>query len=124
MGRSASGAPPTFKSFTTAFSEPEQAGPIFCRLRLIGETVSKERRKSPRRVINRVAQFYTGLGALPRSCTISDISAGGARIYCEHPMPDTFTLAVTGDGVDERRACQVVWRLGAEIGVSFTDRSR
>ena len=83
-----------------------------------------ERRKLARRVINRVAQFHTADGSLPRSCMISDISENGARLYSETDMPDKFTLSVSGDGADARRDCRTVWRLGRELGVEFTDRAR
>jgi hypothetical protein len=85
---------------------------------------AKERRGMVRRVINRVAQYHSGLGALPRTCMVTDISAGGARLYSEADMPDTFTLAVTGEDADIRRECRVVWRLGGEVGVTFTDGLR
>jgi hypothetical protein len=39
-------------------------------------------------------------------------------------MPETFTLSVTGDAADIRRECRVVWRLGGEVGVAFTDGHR
>jgi hypothetical protein len=55
---------------------------------------------------------------------ITDISDGGARLYTEADMPPTFTLAVSADGGDTRRECRVVWRLGGEYGVAFTDRAR
>ncbi|HWK97682.1 MAG TPA: PilZ domain-containing protein [Pseudolabrys sp.] len=84
----------------------------------------KERRKTPRRAINRVAQYYTGAGALPRSCFITDISDSGARLYCESGMPDSFILSLVGDDGEERRDCQVVWRLGGELGIEFIDRRR
>lgn len=75
-------------------------------------------------MINRVAQYQCGIGSLPRSCMITDISEGGARLYSEAEMPQTFTLLVKGDGVETRRECRVVWRLGGEYGVAFTDRGR
>lgn len=84
----------------------------------------KERRKTPRRAINRVAQYYTGAGALPRSCYITDISESGARLYCESGMPDTFILSVFDDGGEMRRDCRVVWRLGGELGIEFVGRER
>jgi PilZ domain-containing protein len=84
--------------------------------------VLNERRKIARRVINRVAQFQTDDGSLPRSCMITDISEGGARLYSETDMPQKFTLAVSSDGGDSRRECRVVWRLGRELGVEFVDR--
>ena len=83
----------------------------------------KERRKIARRIINRVAQFHCDDGSLPRSCMITDISEGGARLYSETEMPQKFTLSVFGEDGDTRRECRVVWRLGGELGVEFTDRA-
>ncbi len=82
----------------------------------------RERRSTQRRVINRVAQYHCGLGALPRTCMVTNISESGARLYCETDMPDAFTLALSGDDGDIRRECRVVWRLGGELGVEFIDR--
>lgn len=89
------------------------------------KAVPKERRSIARRVINRVAQYHCGMGALPRTCMVTDISAGGARLYSEIEMPETFTLSVTCEDADIQRECRIVWRLGGEVGVTFTDgRSR
>ena len=84
----------------------------------------KERRRKARRAINRVAQFHSEVSPLPRTCMVTDISESGARLYCEIAMPPTFTLALTGEGVNEQRHCRVVWQLGGELGVEFTDRGR
>jgi hypothetical protein len=81
-----------------------------------------ERRKSARRAINRLAHFHSDVSPLPRSCMVTDISENGARLYSEIPMPPTFTLALSGDGVSEQRRCRVVWQLGGELGVEFVDR--
>ena len=86
-------------------------------------TLTKDRRGTQRRVINRVAQYTCG-GALPRVCMVTDISESGARLYSETDMPDTFTLAVTGGNAEIRRDCRVVWRLGGECGVEFIGRAR
>lgn len=83
-----------------------------------------ERRKIARRVIIRAAQFCSDDGSLPRECMIIDISEGGARLYSDVEGPHRFTLAVFGDGADIRRDCRIVWRLGGEFGVEFTDRLR
>lgn len=85
----------------------------------------KERRGTQRRAINRVAQYHCGIGALPRSCMVTNISDTGARLYCETDVPDAFTLSLSlsGEDVNVRRECRVVWRLGGELGVEFTDRS-
>jgi hypothetical protein len=81
-----------------------------------------ERRRLRRHVIDRTAQYYSGLGALPRTCIVTDISEGGARLYNETDMPDTFSLSVQIEGKETRRECRVVWRLGGEFGIRFTDR--
>lgn len=54
---------------------------------------------------------------------VTDISEAGARLYSEIEMPPTFTLALSGEGVQVRRECRVVWRLGGELGVEFIDRA-
>jgi len=59
---------------------------------------------------------------MPRTCMVTDISEGGARLYSELQMPPTFTLSVSGEGVNMLRECRVVWRLGGELGVAFIDR--
>ena len=84
---------------------------------------AKERRKTPRRAINRVAQYFTGAGSLPRSCFITDVSETGARLYSEMPMPDVFLLSLFVEGDEMRRECRVVWRLGGELGVEFVTRA-
>jgi hypothetical protein len=82
-----------------------------------------ERRQHKRYVINRVAKFQTDSTSLPRDCMISDISESGARLFADGvEVPDKFYLLISGEGDrDQRRECRVVWRLGGEIGVTFTD---
>jgi hypothetical protein len=94
------------------------------RHRPTARTLPKERRSLARRVINRVAQYHSGLGALPRTCMVTDISAGGARLYSETDLPDVFTLTVVAEGAEMRHECRVVWRLGGEVGVTFIDARR
>ncbi len=84
----------------------------------------KERRKSSRRLVNRVAQYYTELGQLPRTCMVTNMSDSGARLYSESDMPPQFILSLSGDGVNVRHECRVVWRLGGEIGVEFVRGAR
>lgn len=78
-----------------------------------------ERRNAPRRVIDRVAQYFCDGSQLPRTCLVTDISDSGARLHSESDMPEVFTLAVSGEGIDIKRECHVVWRLGHEVGVAF-----
>ena len=80
-----------------------------------------ERRKHQRYVINRIAKFQADSSALPRDCMITDISQQGARLFADGvDVPDKFQLLISGEKRDQRE-CRVVWRLGGEIGVTFTD---
>jgi hypothetical protein len=80
----------------------------------------KERRKHQRLVINRVTTFRAPSG-LPRECLITNISCEGARRFSEGAeVPDQFDLVIADDLA---RRCQVMWRLGGEIGVKFMDGS-
>jgi hypothetical protein len=83
-----------------------------------------ERRKHPRYVINRVAKFQADSGAIPRDCTITDISAQGARLFSEGEIPDQFFLLIYGGDKVVREECSVTWRLGGEVGVTFVTHRR
>ena len=65
-----------------------------------------------------MGKILSSAGSLPRDCWISDISDGGARLHSDGEVPNDFTLVLPGGS---RRECHVVWRLGHEWGVSFTD---
>jgi hypothetical protein len=78
-----------------------------------------ERRKHQRFQFNRVGKFYAENGALPRDCVITDISERGARIIVrDAAVPDQFDLQIFGDRA-LREHCEVVWRLGDEVGLRF-----
>jgi hypothetical protein len=82
-----------------------------------------DRRRSRRYAINRIAKFQQDAYALPRDCMISDLSDHGARLFAENvEIPDQFSLLISDNDRGLRRQCQVVWRLGGELGVKFTDR--
>jgi PilZ domain len=80
-----------------------------------------ERRRTQRRLLNRVGKIQVGSGTLPRDCLITDISDGGVRLHVEgYEVPDNFVLLLTGDDMAAKeRAYRVVWRLGFEIGARF-----
>jgi hypothetical protein len=83
-----------------------------------------ERRRYPRYIINRIGKFQADAGSLPRDCMIIDLSKQGARLFANGAdVPDRFDLLISGDK-DVRRGCQVVWRLGGEIGVAFVGPER
>ena len=41
------------------------------------------RRRSERHLCKRVAKIQFGTGSLPRDCTITDISDGGAKVFAD-----------------------------------------
>jgi hypothetical protein len=56
---------------------------------------------------------------LPRECLITDISSDGARLFSEDKeIPNQFDLTIADNLA---RRCQVIWRLGGELGVKFLD---
>jgi hypothetical protein len=81
----------------------------------------KERRRSPRQLINRAAKLQAANGALPRDCLITNMSHGGVRLHIEGAeVPDRFVLLISAEGEKPRpRDCRVIWRLGFEVGVEF-----
>lgn len=58
--------------------------------------------------------------ALISNCTLKDISGGGAclEVPRPHDIPEIFDLVV--DGLNVRKACRIVWRARARIGVEFS----
>jgi hypothetical protein len=75
------------------------------------------RRKSERRECRRFAKIQTGTG-LPRDCTITDLSDGGAKVIAEHiEIPAAFTIIFSTGA----RQCRLAWRIGCEFGVEFID---
>ena len=84
----------------------------------------EERRRHPRTVINRMAVLQTDPGSLPRDCMVADISLGGVRLFAgDIEVPDRFHLLINGEKGGYRE-CEVVWRLGGEVGVAFVVRER
>jgi hypothetical protein len=59
-------------------------------------------------------------GTVLGTCTICDISDGGARLQLRGQLtvPDAFILHLSNQGTP-RRCCRVVWRKDTEIGVFF-----
>jgi PilZ domain len=85
------------------------------------QTVPVERRRSRRRLLNRMAKIQLVSGALPRDCLITDISDAGVRLHVEgFDVPDEFVLLLSGEGLNgKEHAYRVIWRLGYEIGAEF-----
>jgi len=73
-----------------------------------------ELRRSPRFEVHYPAHLITGGSSPLVRCTISDISAEGARLTLgtDGGLPDEMTLLF-------RRRCRVVHRMDGQIGVEF-----
>ena len=81
-----------------------------------------DRRRNRRSAISRIAKFQPDPYTLPRDCMISDISDHGARLFAEGvEIPREFNLLIDDNEQGLRRQCELVWRLGYEFGVKFTD---
>jgi PilZ domain len=74
----------------------------------------RELRRSPRFEVHYPAHLMTGDTAPLIQCTISDISADGARLALATGawLPDEMTLLF-------RRRCRVVHRIDGQLGVEF-----
>ncbi len=85
----------------------------------------KERRRSPRRYLNRAAKIKLGAGGLAHDCLLIDISDEGVRLNVGAlDVPDEFALLLSGDGVVRENAYKVVWRRGPEVGAKFVSTVR
>lgn len=81
--------------------------------------MEKDKRKLRRRPIRYTATAVLGPDD-KRTCVVSDISDGGARIDMENAetAPEQFVLFLSHNGA-ARRICKVVWRKPHQMGVSF-----
>ena len=76
------------------------------------------RRRSERRLCRRAAKIQFGTGSLPRDCTITDVSDGGAKVVAEYlEVPSEFTIIFSTGA----RQCRLAWRIGCEFGAEFVD---
>jgi hypothetical protein len=77
------------------------------------------RRSSERRLCRRAAKIQFGTGALPRDCTITDMSDGGVKVIAEYlDIPPQFTIILS---TGRPRQCRLAWRIGCELGAEFID---
>jgi len=81
----------------------------------------REKRKSDRHPMRRVAEVVLSEHMPPARCVIWDMSDGGARIAVAFPLadlPSSFALVLYKDG-SVRRNCEVVWTDARYVGVRF-----
>jgi PilZ domain len=82
--------------------------------------MSTNNRRTVRQSVNSPAWMETGRSTRLDKCRLVDISANGARLFVENidETPDHFNLLLSRFGHPSYR-CNVVWRLGNEVGVEF-----
>jgi hypothetical protein len=73
-----------------------------------------------RRSVIQRARIESPDGAFAGECTMTDVSAGGARLVLStsDPLPSRFFLILSRDGA-LRRLCQPVWQTDTKAGVQF-----
>jgi hypothetical protein len=83
--------------------------------------MGKEQRKAQRRHISQPVLMVDKAGAVVASCTMLDVSAGGARLKLakDVTVPSEFTLLLSKFDPDARRRCALAWRTDAHAGVKF-----
>jgi hypothetical protein len=83
----------------------------------------REKHKSIPQPTSRYAKLQLPGGSLPRDCLVTDISDVGVRLHVQGvDVPEQFVVVLSlADGKPMSRACEVVWRLGHEVGAKFTD---
>ena len=92
----------------------------------IGDTVMssafKERRRTPRWPVGRIAMILSEVGAAPRYCLVIDQSDGGVRIRTtpDFEVPSEFTLHCG----DTQTTYTPVWRNGRVLGAQVVGRAR
>ena len=78
----------------------------------------KERRRTPRHQLGRVAAILCGPGE-ERSCLVKDFSDGGVRLQLNgFEIPDDFALVFAPNEIPQSGRYKVVWRLGNDVGAN------
>jgi PilZ domain len=95
-------------------------GQLFQVSSMVPVTASDNRRHARRFAAHHPAQILLGPDAMI-SCTVRDISTGGARIALKPQMdlPESFELFIAAHDLQVRRA-RVCWRRGAFAGIAFS----
>lgn len=82
-----------------------------------GQEHRRFHRVRPSGLVPKTATLFADLKSPATSCTVVDISAGGAclDVYGSAPIPRRFTLNHGGT----KKSCFLVWQKGRRIGVAF-----
>jgi len=81
-------------------------------------TDSADHRRHPRQLILKTGKLDSGEGGMV-DCALLNISRTGACVLVPDAsvIPNSVSMIIDGD--DQVRRCNVAWRAGARIGVSF-----
>ena len=83
-------------------------------------TPFEERRRSPRRLLGRVATLLAIDSAKEHFCLVKDISESGVRLTANgYMIPEKFWLHFAGGRPQQDGTYQVVWRNGQEVGAKY-----
>ena len=84
--------------------------------------MGRERRTAERYKVDCSARVQAHAGGEASDCRLVDISDAGVRLHAgDIEIPDEFVLMLPAE--NQNRSCQVVWRLGFEIGARFIDHN-
>lgn len=84
------------------------------------EAVAGDRRRSARSAVSRVVTVEPSPNVPGHEALVTNLSRHGARLFVRDiELPDRFAMIFAD--TRERRECNVVWRIGPEIGVEFVD---
>jgi hypothetical protein len=74
-------------------------------------------RVRPAGLVSKTGTLFVDLKSRPTTCSIVDLSAGGAclDVYGNDPIPQKFILNHGG----VKKTCRVMWQQGRRVGVSF-----
>jgi len=84
---------------------------------------SKERRRTQRQSLGRLANMFVGDDEPPTPCLVHDFSDEGVRVTTlpGFSIPDTFLLRFLGNGLLKNGTYRVVWRNGHNVGAKLVD---
>ncbi len=83
-----------------------------------------DRRKPTGFSFNRYARIQADANGPSRDCLIVHLAEDMVRLHSDiAEMLGEFTLTIP-EAARPRRSCQVMWRIGFEVGAKFTDGDR
>lgn len=84
------------------------------------EIVAGDRRRSVRSAVSRVVTVEPSPNVPGHEALVTNMSRDGARLFVRDiELPDRFAIIFAD--TRERRECNVVWRIGPEVGIEFVD---